>query len=209
MPEVNSLLLFMLATLTLNITPGPDMLYIIARGTEQGRSAGIVSALGISAGCLVHTLLVASGLAVLLRTVPVAYDVIKYTGAAYLIYLGVRALTSRRRMEADRQVAKRGLGPIFLQGMLTNLLNPKVALFFLAFLPQFINQSQGRIALQIIILGLLFNLLGTTVNIIVSVAASITGGHFRSRLGDSSVFRWATGGVLIGLGIRLAFLGRR
>lgn len=209
MPEVNSLLLFMLATLTLNATPGPDMLYIIARSAGQGRSAGIVSALGISAGCLVHTLLVACGLAGLLLTMPVAYDVIKYAGAAYLIYLGVRALTSRRQTEVNKEVVKKSLSSIFLQGMLTNLLNPKVALFFLAFLPQFVNQSRGHIAMQIITLGLLFNLLGTTVNIIISLATSFTGGHFKSRLGDSPFFHWGTGGVLIGLGIRLAFLERR
>ncbi|HYO91475.1 MAG TPA: LysE family transporter, partial [Pyrinomonadaceae bacterium] len=104
---------------------------------------------------------------------------------------------------------KSGRGYIFLQGMLTNLLNPKVALFFLAFLPQFVNQSRGSIALQIIILGLLFNLLGTTVNVIVSLATSFTGGRLGSRLGDSIVFRRATGAVLIGLGIRVALFDRR
>jgi threonine/homoserine/homoserine lactone efflux protein len=209
MPEANSLLLFSLAALTLNITPGPDMLYIIARSAGQGRAAGVVSALGIAAGCAVHTLLVACGLAGLLLTVPVAYDVIKYSGAAYLIYLGVRTLTSCRKLKVDAQPYRSSLRSVFFQGMLTNVLNPKVALFFLAFLPQFIGQSRGGIVLQIIILGLLFNILGTTVNIIVSLAASMTGGHFMSRLGDSSGFRRLTGCVLIGLGVRLAFLERR
>lgn len=209
MPEVNSLLLFILATLTLNVTPGPDMLYIIARSARQGRPAGIVSALGIATGCLIHTMLVACGLAGLLLTVPVAYDAIKYAGAAYLIYLGVRALTAHRSVEADSPVVNSGLGPVFLQGMLTNLLNPKVALFFLAFLPQFVNQAQGSISYQIVTLGLLFNVLGTAVNVIVACAASFIRTRFKSRLSDSALFRWMTGGVFIALGIRLALLERR
>lgn len=209
MPEVNSLLLFILATLALNVTPGPDMLYIIARSTEQGRSAGIISALGIATGCVIHTLLVACGLAGLLLTVPVAYAAIKYAGAAYLIYLGVRALTATRRIEADSPVVKSGMGSIFLQGMLTNLLNPKVALFFLAFLPQFVNQTRGKIAVQIVTLGLLFNVLGTAVNVIVAFAASFIRARFMSRLNDSALFRWLTGGIFITLGIRLALLERR
>lgn len=209
MPETEGLLLFVLATLTLNVTPGPDMLYVIARAAGQGRSAGIVSALGIAAGCVVHTLLVACGVAGLLRTAPAAFEVIKYAGAAYLIYLGVRALTARRRAEADPRVAPSGLGRVFVQGALTNLLNPKVALFFLAFLPQFADGSRGPVALQILMLGLLFNLLGTTVNVVVALAASFAGGRLRSRVGDSAALRWLTGCALIGLGVRLALLERR
>jgi len=209
MPGTDSLLLFVLATLTLNVTPGPDMLYVIARGARQGRAAGVVSALGIAAGCVVHTLLVACGLAGLLLTAPAAFDLIKYVGAAYLVYLGVRALTSRRRAEADRQIADGGLGRVFLQGALTNLLNPKVALFFLAFLPQFVDHSRGPVALQILLLGLLFNLLGTTVNVVVALVASFAGGRLKSRVGASAALRWLTGGALIGLGVRLALLERR
>lgn len=201
--------MFVLATLTLNVTPGPDMLYVIARGAGQGRAAGVVSALGIAAGCVVHTLLVACGLAGLLLTAPAAFDMVKYAGAAYLVYLGVRALTSRRRGGVNRQVAECGLGHVFLQGALTNLLNPKVALFFLAFLPQFTDPSRNPVALQILLLGLLFNLLGTTVNVVVALAASHAGGRFKSGLGDSAALRWLTGGVLIGLGLRLALLERR
>lgn len=209
MPEIDALLLFVVATLTLNVTPGPDMLYVIARSAGQGRPAGIASALGIAAGCLVHTLLVACGVAGLLRTAPAAFEVIKYAGAAYLIYLGVRALTGRRRAESDPRVEPSGLGRIFVQGMLTNLLNPKVALFFLAFLPQFADAARGPVALQILMLGLLFNLLGTTVNVVVALAASFAGGRLRSRVGDSAALRWLTGCALIGLGVRLALLERR
>ena len=207
--ETNGILLFMLATLTLNVTPGPDMLYVIAQSVGQGRAAGVFSSLGIAAGCLLHTLLVACGLAGLLATVPVAYDVIKYAGAAYLIFLGVRTISSNRRTRPDQEMTKDGLSAIFLQGMLTNVLNPKVALFFLAFLPQFVDQAKGHVALQIITLGLLFNISGIIVNILIALAASFTGERFKGWVGDSMVFRWLTGGVFIGLGVRLAFLERR
>jgi threonine/homoserine/homoserine lactone efflux protein len=209
MIEAKSILLFMLATLTLNITPGPDMLYVITRSVGQGRAAGIFSSFGIAAGCLVHTLLVACGLAGLLATVPVVYDVIKYAGAAYLIFLGARTIAARQRIKSDRQMTKDGLGAIFLQGVLTNVLNPKVALFFLAFLPQFVDQAKGHVALQIIMLGVLFNTLGTMVNVVIALATSFTGGRFKGWLGDAALFRWLTGGVFIGLGIRLALLERR
>jgi threonine/homoserine/homoserine lactone efflux protein len=124
----------MTAGLALNITPGPDMLYVAARGASEGRSAGIVSALGIGAGTLVHIALVAAGLAALLNAVPVAYVAIRLGGAAYLIYLGVRALLARQTTTST-SLAPAPLGAIFRQGVITNVLNPKVALFFLAFLP--------------------------------------------------------------------------
>lgn len=209
MIEAKSILLFMLATLTLNITPGPDMLYVIARSVGQGRAAGIFSSLGIAAGCVVHTLLVACGLAGLLATVPVAYAVIKYAGAAYLIFLGVRTIADRQRVKFDRPITNAGLGAIFFQGVLTNVLNPKVALFFLAFLPQFVDQAKGHVALQVITLGVLFNTLGTIVNVNVALAASFTGGRFKGWLDNAVLFRWLTGSIFIGLGIRLALLERR
>lgn len=209
MPGTDSLLLFVLVTLTLNVTPGPDMLYVITRGAGQGRAAGVVSALGIAAGCVVHTLLVACGVAGLLLTVPAAFDVVKYAGAGYLIYLGVRTLTSRRRTGVNRKVAECGLGSVFLQGALTNLLNPKVALFFLAFLPQFVDHSRSPVAPQILLLGLLFNLLGTAVNILVALIASFAGGRLMTLVGDSAALRWLTRGALIGLGAHLALLERR
>jgi threonine/homoserine/homoserine lactone efflux protein len=208
MPDANSLLLFMLATITLNITPGPDMLYVIARSVGQGRAAGIASTLGIAAGCFVHILAVTFGLASLMMAIPTAYEIVKYAGAAYLIYLGVRILTTRQPKTAETPITEATLRTIFLQGVITNVLNPKVALFFLAFLPQFINRDTN-VAAQIIFLGLLFNTSGTIVNVIVALAASYTGVQFKTRLGNSSVFRWLTGGIFIGLGVRLALLERK
>jgi threonine/homoserine/homoserine lactone efflux protein len=143
MPTLHSLALFIVAGLALNLTPGPDMLYVAARGASEGRAAGIASALGIGAGTLVHIALVAAGLAALLAAVPVAYLALRLGGAAYLIYLGVRALLARP-LTAAAPLEPASLGAIFRQGVITNVLNPKVALFFLAFLPQFVDTSRGN-----------------------------------------------------------------
>src|SRR6476659_7070249 len=156
LPTLHSLALFVAAGLALNLTPGPDMLYVAARGASEGRPAGIASALGIGAGTLVHIALVAAGLAALLAAVPIAYLAIRLGGAAYLIYLGVRGLLARPTTAAA-PLEPAPLGVIFRQGVITNVLNPKVALFFLAFLPQFVDPSRGSTVLQVIALGLIFN----------------------------------------------------
>ena len=209
LPDAGTLLLFMTAALALNVTPGPDMLYVVARSVGEGRAAGIVSSLGIAAGTLVHTLAVALGLAGLLRAVPVAFEIVKWTGAAYLVWLGVRALRRHGGATTHAELAPASRGATFRQGMLTNVLNPKVALFFLAFLPQFVDPDRGFVALQLISLGLLFNVSGTTVNILVAVLASSAGAWSRRRFGESPLMRRVTGVMFIGLGVRLAFLERR
>ena len=131
-PDANSLLVFVGAGLLLNITPGPDVLYIVGRSIGQGRVAGLVSVLGISTGCLFHVASAALGLSALMVALPVAYDVIRYAGAAYLVWLGLRAIVSRTSPLEVHRVAPERLGRVFRQGVLTNMLNPKVALFFLA-----------------------------------------------------------------------------
>lgn len=201
MPTLHSLALFIAAGLALNLTPGPDMLYVAARGVGEGRSAGIASALGIGVGTLVHIALVAAGLAAVLAAVPVAYLAIRLGGAAYLIYLGVRALMSKKTPEAA-MLAPASLGAIFRQGVITNVLNPKVALFFLAFLPQFVDASRGNPVLQVIALGLLFDTTGTLVNFAVAVGSS----RAASRLRAPTVWlQRATGGIFLALGLKLAF----
>lgn len=189
------MIVFFTAMLLLNITPGPDMLYVIARSAGQGRAAGIASALGIGAGCFFHIFAVAFGLAGILRAVPLAYEIVRYAGAAYLIWLGVRMLLSRKA-EGPVVVRPASLRRIFAQGVVTNVLNPKVALFFLAFLPQFIDPN-GSALRQIISLGLIFDLSGTVVNLIVAVAAGAAGAFLPSG------FRFVTGGVFVALGLRL------
>jgi threonine/homoserine/homoserine lactone efflux protein len=205
MPTFHSLALFIAAGLALNLTPGPDMLYVAARGASEGRPAGIASALGIGAGTLVHIALVAAGLAAVLAAVPVAYLAIRLGGAAYLIYLGVRGLLARSSVAAE-QLEPASLGAIFRQGVITNVLNPKVALFFLAFLPQFVDASRGNPALQVIALGLIFNTTGTLVNLGVAVGSSRAAARLRSQ---SRWLQRVTGVIFVGLGLKLAFAVRQ
>jgi threonine/homoserine/homoserine lactone efflux protein len=213
MPETQQLLLFMAAGLALNVTPGPDMLYIVARSSSEGRRAGIASALGIGAGSLIHIAALALGLSAVLAAVPLAYDLIRWAGTAYLIWLGVRAIRDARA--PDQRVAPEPapLGAVFRQGMLTNLLNPKVALFFLAFLPQFVDPARGDPVVQIVALGLLFDLSGTAVNLVVAIAASRvagwkSGATEAAQSGRVAILRRATGAIFIALGARLALTSR-
>jgi threonine/homoserine/homoserine lactone efflux protein len=208
MPDLHSLALFLAAGLALNLTPGPDMLYVAARGASEGRSAGIVSALGIGAGTLVHIALVAFGLAAVLSTVPMAYAAIRMAGAAYLVYLGVRALLGTRTTTTTA-LEPASLSAIFRQGVITNVLNPKVALFFLAFLPQFVDPARGNPALQVVLLGLLFDTTGTIVNLLVALFSSGAARRLRKPARASAVMQRLTGGIFIALGLRLAWSVRR
>jgi threonine/homoserine/homoserine lactone efflux protein len=206
MPDAHSLLVFILAGLALNVTLGPDMLYIVARSTTEGRRAGIVSALGVGAGTLVHIAALTLGLAAVFRSVPLAYDTVRLAGAGYLIYLGIRALL-RSPTSVPVSIERASLWAIFRQGVLTNVLNPKVALFFLAFLPQFVDPSRGAPAVQMAVLGLIFDLNGTLVNISVavgahSVASLFLGGQSR----NARIMGRATGVLFIGLGARVALM---
>src|SRR5205085_1164958 len=207
MLDLHSLALFLAAGLALNITPGPDMLYVATRGASEGRAAGIASALGIGAGTLVHIALVAAGLAALLAAVPVAYLAIRLGGAAYLIYLGVRALLSKASV-TETKLAPASLGVIFRQGVITNVLNPKVALFFLAFLPQFVDPARGSTVVQVIALGLLFNTTGTLVNLAVAIGSSRAAAGLRAPGRGTTIMQRVTGLVFIGLGARLALTAR-
>jgi len=207
-PELNDLFLFIIAGLTLNITPGPDMMFIITRSVAESTRSGVISSLGIAAGSLFHTLAVAMGLAALLMAVPAAYEVIKYAGAAYLIYLGIKTFLNKQSLHIDDDKKPVKMHSVFLQAMITNIFNPKVALFFLAFLPQFVN-PEGNITLQLILLGLLFNFNGTIVNVVVALAAGRLGKFSKLKLNNSSIFKWITGSVFIGLGIRLALHERK
>jgi len=197
----------MAAGLALNITPGPDMLYVAARSTSEGRAAGIVSSLGIATGTLFHITAVALGLSALLAAVPVAYTAVRIAGAIYLVYLGIRALVSRAG-SAERTVAHAPLAMIFRQGMITNMLNPKVALFFLAFLPQFVDPARGSAAAQIVVLGLIFDTSGTIVNTVVALGASRAAEHMRANSRAGEILHKFTGVIFIGLGVRIAVASR-
>ena len=208
-PDFNSLLVFIGAGLLLNITPGPDVLYIVGRSIGQGRVAGLVSVLGISTGCLFHVASAALGLSALMLALPVAYDVVRYAGAAYLVWLGVRAMISKSSPLQVQRVDPERLGRVFRQGVLTNVLNPKVALFFLAFLPQFTDPARGSVPLQIALLGLIFIGNGTLVCVAYALAASWLGEWLRTRYDVATWLNRAMGALFIGLGLRLALQHRR
>jgi RhtB (resistance to homoserine/threonine) family protein len=207
---IHDFALFVTTGILLNLTPGPDTLYIIGRSLAHGRRAGVASALGISVGSVFHTGAAALGLSAFLATSAWAFTFVKLAGAAYLIFLGVRALIERQSELAMPAHFKRsGVGAVFRQGILTNILNPKVALFFLAFLPQFIDAGAPSKTLAFILLGLTFVLTGTTWCLMLAWFASA----FSARLRESpSVAAWlnrAVGSLFIFLGLRLAFAARR
>lgn len=207
MPEKAAFFTFLIAALALNLSPGPDMLYVIGRSVGQGRKAGIVSSLGVFVGCWVHILAAAVGIAALLRSSPVAFNVVRYVGAAYLIYLGIRMLAQKADL-TSQQLKTQSLGAIFRQGAITNMLNPKVAIFFLAFLPQFIDAQRGSVALQIVVLGLIFNVGGTLVNLAVAYAGGTLGELLRRNQSIARLQRRFTGLIFMGLGLRLAWQKR-
>ncbi len=201
---------FVLAALLLNLTPGNDMLYVAARSAGQGVRAGIISALGIMVGCTVHILLAMVGLSAVIAKSMLAFEIIKYMGAGYLIFLGVKALASKKtKLEIDDSNKQLSLNTVFWQGVLTNVLNPKVALFFLAFLPQFINLNSANTAWQILFLGSWFNVQGTLINI----AIALLFGKIGNWLSNSPRFillqQRITGIVLIGLGIKVALTSKQ
>ncbi|MBI1779783.1 MAG: LysE family translocator [Sphingobacteriales bacterium] len=210
MISLNDFLLFAFASLMLNITQGNDMLYVATRSTSQGIKAGIVSSLGIMAGCLVHLLAAVVGLSAIIANSAIAFSVIKYLGAAYLFYLGIKSILSKQNLfRVNEKMEKKSLPKIFQQGVITNVLNPKVALFFLAFLPQFIHPEKGNTAVQILLLGSWFNFSGTAVNIVVAVLF----GKLGNWLSDKQWFvKWQnkiTGFLLIVLGLKVALSSRK
>ena len=209
MPAVETIIVFMAAAFALNVTPGPSILYVMSRSVGQGRTAALVSALGLGTGSLIHAGAAALGLSVILAYSPLAYTVVKYLGAGYLVYLGVRILLVRDRQLSATVLARVSLTRVFWQGVVTELLNPKIVLFFVSFLPQFVDPARGSVAGQTLFLGLLFHVTGVPINMLVAVV----GGAMASWLSQNPVFARVrdglAGAVLIGLGVRLALSERR
>ncbi|HTK11976.1 MAG TPA: LysE family translocator [Ktedonobacteraceae bacterium] len=200
---------FLAASLLLNITPGTDMLYIITRSTSQGRRAGIVSALGIGSGSLVHMTAAALGLSAIFLYSALAYEILKWFGVAYLLYLGIRTLLKKESTLQVRELREESLWKVYRQGVLVNILNPKVALFFLAFLPQFIDPGTSHATLQILFLGGFFNLGGTIINIGVAILFGYLGVRFIQHIWVARIQKWLTGSVFLGLGLNLALSKRQ
>ena len=197
-------LVFMAAALALNLTPGPDMLYVTARSVSDGRAAGVLSAFGIATGTLVHIAALALGLAALLTAVPLAYDAVRIAGAIYLVVIGIQLILRPRTAAAVAALPRSRLRVIFVQAVITNVLNPKVALFFLAFLPQFVDRSAGPPVPQVLLLGLLFNIQGTLVNVAVALLASRGSSWLRTSERRVAMLRRMTGALFVALGARLA-----
>jgi len=206
MLEWSKLSLFVSVALILVFMPGPNTLYIIARSIQQGRLAGFVSSLGVQVGTMVHIGAAALGLSALLVSSALAFNVVKYAGAAYLIYLGIKTLLTKERIEPTR-VRNAKLSRVFYQGMVVNVLNPKTALFFFAFLPQFISVSRGGVMLQIILLGSILIFLGTLSDSIYALASGSIGNWLRGNLKFLRAQKYFAGSVYIGLGAATALSG--
>ena len=208
LPDFPHLGLFLAAALALLLIPGPAVLFIVTRSVAQGRRAGLISVLGIHAATLVHVGAAALGLSALLATSALAFGIVKYAGAAYLIWLGVRKLSAPSATTAPPSPPDRH-ARLFRDGFVVNLLNPKTALFFLAFLPQFVVPAHGGVAGQIVVLGLIFIALGLVTDCAYALAAGTLGAAVQRNPAFLRVERYLTGSLLIGLGVTAAVAGGR
>jgi threonine/homoserine/homoserine lactone efflux protein len=212
MPDLATLALFAVAAVALLVIPGPAVLYIVTRSVDQGRAAGLASVCGVHVGTLVHVAAAALGLSALLVSSATAYHAVRWLGAAYLIWLGIRRLLAKDAPSGSVQgphASRLGLGRIFAQGVVVNVLNPKTALFFLAFLPQFVDVSRGSVPFQVVVFGVAFVLLGLGSDGTYALLASTGAGWLRRRPRVARSSRLVSGGVLIGLGVTTALAGSR
>jgi threonine/homoserine/homoserine lactone efflux protein len=209
-PGATNLSLFISAALVLLLVPGPAVLYIVARSVEQGRIAGFVSDLGIHTATLVHVVAAGLGLSAILASSALAFSVVKYAGAAYLIWLGLKKIFGRPE-EPDVNVTAQAHGHarLFRDGFIVNLLNPKTALFFLAFLPQFVEVERGHVAMQVVFLGLLFTAMGLVTDGCYALAAGTAGNWLKRSRGYLKFERYVSGVLFIGLGLTAAFAGNQ
>jgi threonine/homoserine/homoserine lactone efflux protein len=204
LPETPMLLVFLIAGLLLIATPGPAVIYIITRSVEQGRAAGLVSTAGISAGTLVHVTATSLGLSLLFSRTVWAVQLVQYLGSAYLIYLGAARIIRGPGMKSPRASRRQSYVKIFWQGMLVNLLNPKTTLFFLSFLPQFVDLSKGSLALQVFSLGIILVTMGLISDGAYAFLAGTVGSILQKKSGLQSYVCYTTGIIYITLGIAAA-----
>ncbi len=209
MPGFTHLPLFILASIVLLLTPGPAVLYIIARSVSQGRRAGLVSVCSIEVGNFMHVLAATLGLSALLLSSAMAFSVVKYLGAAYLVYLGLRTLFTQEAVRAPGTSQPQSLRRIFSQGVVVATLNPKTALFFVAFLPQFVDPAQGVIAGQMLALGCIFVMLAVISDSMYALLAGTVGQWLKGSRAIGRAERYVVGGVYIGLGVTAALADAR
>jgi threonine/homoserine/homoserine lactone efflux protein len=201
MPDIA---LFLAASALLAIAPGPDVIYVLTRGISQGPRAGFAAALGFASGCIFHTLLAALGIAALIRSSELAFDLVRYAGAAYLVWIGIQALRHRAAFSIEGASDTRALWTIYKQSVIGNMLNPKVTLFFLAFLPQFVNSEAGNIGMQMALLGLLFMAVTIVVFGAVALFSGWIGAWVRKNPAIGERLNVFAGVTFIALGIRVA-----
>jgi threonine/homoserine/homoserine lactone efflux protein len=212
MPTFQTIALFMATALALNLTPGPAILFILSRCLSQGRATAVVSVFGLATASIIHAVAAAFGLSALFVYSPIAFDIIKYCGAAYLVYLGVSGLLrggiggTVARVDSS---ARPSLVTVCWQGMLTDLLNPKLLLFFFSFLPQFVDPTRGQPWVQMLVLGLVFQLTGVPTNLAVAFTGGALARLISRRPTWARVQNWCASTILIGLGIRLALSDRK
>ena len=210
MPDLPILGIFVAASLPLLLVPGPAVLYIVARGMDGGRSAGLISMLGVQVGAVVHIAFAAVGLSAILASSAAAFSVVKWLGVAYLVWLGISRLLARDETEAPANVGRRRPGDLFWQGALVNVLNPKTALFFLAFLPQFVDPSQGAAWMQVLTLGLTFVFLAMCTDSLYALLSGTAGDWLKRRYENAGFRRgqrYLSGGIYLALGAFTAVSG--
>ena len=207
MPALSTIALFLAAALGLLLIPGPAVLYIVTRSVSQGRRAGLVSVGGIETATFTHALAAGLGLSALLLASALAFDIVKYLGAAYLIYLGVRTMLTRDHSQDESAPTPKSASQLYTQGFLVNLLNPKTALFFYAFLPQFVDPARGNVVVQTLFFGALFGLLACCTDSTYALLSSTVGHRFIKRARFQPIRRYVTGGIYIALGLTAAFAG--
>ena len=205
MPSSSTYAVFLAAAIALLLVPGPAVLYVVTRSIEMGRAGGLASVAGITTGTVAYVTLAAAGLSSLLLASTAAFDAVRYAGAAYLVFLGMRRLLGRGLDEADAEAAPRTRRRAYMQGILVNLTNPKTIVFVFAFLPQFVDPNRGATWSQVFLLGVLFMLLGFVTDSLYALTAGTIAGAFRRR---RRAFRYGSGAVFIGLGA-VAALTRR
>lgn len=201
MPDIG---LFIVASALLTIAPGPDIIYVLARGISQGRKAGLAAALGFATGCVFHTVLAAVGIAALIRSSEIAFDIVRYAGAAYLVWIGIQALRHRSAFSIEGASDTRALATIYRQSVIGNILNPKVTLFFLAFLPQFVNAEAGHVGWQMALLGVIFMIQTVVIFGAVALFAAMIGDWIRRKPAIGQRLNIFAGVTFIALGIRVA-----
>lgn len=195
--------LFVISGIILNLTPGADTMYILGTSMAKGRKAGILSALGISTGCLFHTTLAALGLSIILAKSALAFNIVKFLGAGYLVFLGIRSILSKSSSLTEQKDGNESGLKIYLQGVMTNVLNPKVALFFLAYIPQFINPGNSFGPLPFLLLGFTFFVTGTLWDTFLAVAASFLLTFLKKKSGSALLMNKISGVIFVGLGLNL------